>query len=73
MLLFPINITCPKIHLYSYFSKYTFVFINKYFIITIIKTSKAAGMFHFSPRCLFQAHSTHPTFVSHSSQNRINI
>lgn len=48
MFLFPININCPKIHLYSYFSKYTFIFINKYFITAIIKTSKAAEMLYFN-------------------------
>lgn len=48
MLLFPINISCPKIYLYSYSSKYTFIFINKSFIIAIIKTSKAAEVLYFN-------------------------
>lgn len=73
MLLFPINISCPKIYLYSYFSKYTFIFINKYSIAAIIKTSKAAGMFYFNRHGSFQAHTMRQMFVSRSSQNRINI
>lgn len=48
MFLFPTSISCPKIALYSYFSKYTFIFIDKYFIIAIIKTSKAAEMLYFN-------------------------
>lgn len=57
----------------SLFLEYTSVFINKYFITAIIKTSKAAEMLCFYWHRSSRAYITHKMFISQSRQNRINI